>query len=85
LGILAPEFAATGPGIRRYIISWKLRTTMTAGDVTDTLDLALAASGCDSSTVLHKPRLLSDNGRHAFEVPAALSVTSGALMATAPL
>ena len=27
-----------------------------------TLDLALAASGCDSATVLHKPRLLSDNG-----------------------
>jgi transposase InsO family protein len=37
-------------------------TTMTAGDVTDTLDLALAASGCDSATVLHMPRLLSDNG-----------------------
>lgn len=33
-----------------------------AEDVTDTLDLALAASGCDSATVLHKPRLLSDNG-----------------------
>ena len=46
----------------RYIISWKLCTTMTAGDVTDTLDLALAASGCDSATVLHMPRLLSDNG-----------------------
>ncbi len=35
---------------------------MRAQDVTDTLDLALAASGCDSATVLHKPRLLSDNG-----------------------
>jgi transposase InsO family protein len=35
---------------------------MRAEDVTDTLDLALAASGCDSATVLHKPRLLSDNG-----------------------
>jgi hypothetical protein len=34
---------------------------MRAEDVTDTLDLALAASGCDSATVLHKPRLLSDN------------------------
>jgi transposase InsO family protein len=33
-----------------------------AEDVTDTLDLALKASGCDSATVLHKPRLLSDNG-----------------------
>ncbi len=46
----------------RYIISWKLCTTMKAGDVTDTLELALAASGCDQATVLHKPRLLSDNG-----------------------
>ncbi|SFU16693.1 putative transposase, partial [Sedimentitalea nanhaiensis] len=30
--------------------------------MTDTLDLALQASGCDRATVLHKPRLLSDNG-----------------------
>lgn len=45
----------------RYIIAWKLCTNMRAEDVTDTLDLALAASGCDSATVLHKPRLLSDN------------------------
>jgi len=46
----------------RYIIAWKLCTTMKAADVTDTLDLALAASGCDRATVRHKPRLLSDNG-----------------------
>ena len=36
--------------------------TMRAEDVTNTLDLALAASGCDQANVLHKPRLLSDNG-----------------------
>jgi transposase InsO family protein len=35
---------------------------MKAEDVTATLDLALAASGCDSATVVAKPRLLSDNG-----------------------
>lgn len=35
---------------------------MTANDVTDTLKLALAASGCDEARVRHKPRLLSDNG-----------------------
>ena len=35
---------------------------MRAGDVTETLDMALAASGCDSAQVVHKPRLLSDNG-----------------------
>ena len=46
----------------RYIIAWKLCTTMKASDVTDTLDLALQASGCDQATVMHKPRLLSDNG-----------------------
>jgi len=46
----------------RYIIAWKLCTTMKAGDVTDTLDLALTASGCDQAKVHHKPRLLSDNG-----------------------
>jgi len=46
----------------RYIIAWKLCSSMRAEDVTNTLDLALAASGCDSATVLHKPKLLSDNG-----------------------
>ena len=45
----------------RHIIAWKLCTTMKAGDVTDTLDLELAL-GCDQATVLHKSRLLSDNG-----------------------
>jgi putative transposase len=46
----------------RYIVGWKLCTNMGADDVSATLDIALAASGCDSVTVLHKPRLLSDNG-----------------------
>lgn len=46
----------------RYIISLKLCTNMRAEDVTDTLDLALQASGCDQVHVVHKPRLLSDNG-----------------------
>ncbi len=46
----------------RYIVAWKLCTTMKAEDVTDTLELALEASGCSSATVRHKPRLLSDNG-----------------------
>ena len=35
---------------------------MKAEDVTDTLEDALVASGCDAATVVHKPRLLSDNG-----------------------
>lgn len=46
----------------RYIIAWKLCTTMRAKDVTDTIELALQASGCNQATVEHKPRLLSDNG-----------------------
>jgi len=46
----------------RYIIAWKLCSTMRASDVTETIELALAASGCDQSVVQHKPRLLSDNG-----------------------
>jgi transposase InsO family protein len=46
----------------RYIIAWKLCTTMKAGDVTDTLEMALQASGCDHANILHRPRLLSDNG-----------------------
>ena len=46
----------------RYIIAWKLCSSMRAEDVTDTLDMTLAASGCDQARVMHKPRLLSDNG-----------------------
>ena len=36
--------------------------TMKTSDVTDTLNMALVASGCDQANVVHKPRLLSDNG-----------------------
>ncbi len=46
----------------RYVIAWKLCSTMKASDVTDTLELALQASGCDQANVRHRPRLLSDNG-----------------------
>ena len=35
---------------------------MSTSDVTDTLEMALQASGCDQVHVVHKPRLLSDNG-----------------------
>jgi transposase InsO family protein len=46
----------------RFIIAWKLCTTMKAEDVTTTLGLALKASGLDQTKVVHRPRLLSDNG-----------------------
>lgn len=46
----------------RYVVAWRLCATMKAGDVTATLEEALIASGCNSVTVTHRPRLLSDNG-----------------------
>jgi transposase InsO family protein len=46
----------------RFIVAWQLCATMKAHDVTATLDKALSASGLDKMTVVHRPRLLSDNG-----------------------
>ena len=48
--------------LSRYIVAWKLCSTMRAQNVTDTLSLALDASGLDQASVVHRPRLLSDNG-----------------------
>ena len=39
---------------------------MKAEDVTATLDLALKASGLDKAKVIHRPRLLSDNGSTSY-------------------
>jgi putative transposase len=46
----------------RYILSWRLCRSMSADDVKQTLDLAIAESGVDHVYVRHRPRLLSDNG-----------------------
>lgn len=46
----------------RCILAWKLCTSMTATDVSDTLQIALQTSGLDRANVVHRPRLLSDNG-----------------------
>ena len=46
----------------RFILAWLLLTSMQAGDVTETLDLARARTGVDRVQVVHRPRLLSDNG-----------------------
>jgi putative transposase len=46
----------------RFIVAWKLCATMRASDVTETLDLALAAAGLDQISIVHRPRLLTDNG-----------------------
>ncbi|NQU06490.1 MAG: transposase [Calditrichaeota bacterium] len=46
----------------RYILSWKLFSSMSAGDVKEVLDMALEKTGIDKVKVRHRPRLLSDNG-----------------------
>ena len=46
----------------RFIVAWRLCTSMTATDVADTLDDALSFTKLDSVKVKHKARLLSDNG-----------------------
>ncbi len=46
----------------RYIIAWKLSSSMGATDVTRTLDEAIAITGVDQKSVKHRPRLLRDNG-----------------------
>ncbi len=48
-----PEFVAQIlDDYSRYIIAWKLCTTMKAADVIDTLDLALKAAGCDQAALV---------------------------------
>ena len=46
----------------RYIIAWKLTSTMGVSDVKETLDEAIAYTGVTQVPVQHRPRLLSDNG-----------------------
>jgi len=46
----------------RYILAWKLCSSMSTRDVTETLDLAVARTGVERVQVRHRPRLLSDNG-----------------------
>ena len=46
----------------RYIIAWKLFTTMSAGDVKQVLDMAIEKTRATGVAVKHRPRLLSDNG-----------------------
>ena len=46
----------------RYIIAWKLCTTMKADDVKTVIEMALARTGVTNVNVCNRPRLLSDNG-----------------------
>lgn len=46
----------------RYILAWRVFTSMNAFDVQETLDAALAKTNLEKVKVRHRPRLLSDNG-----------------------
>ncbi len=46
----------------RYILAWKLSTTLGTDDVKETLEIALHRTGLKQVKVKHRPRLLSDNG-----------------------
>jgi len=46
----------------RYILAWRLCQTMMAEDVKKTLDMAIERTGVEHVHVVHRPRLLSDNG-----------------------
>lgn len=46
----------------RFIVSWRLCSSMGASDVADTLDDALAFADIEQVEVAHRLRLLSDNG-----------------------
>jgi transposase InsO family protein len=46
----------------RYIITWKLFSSMSAEDVQELLDLAIAKTGITEIKIRHRHRLLSDNG-----------------------
>ena len=46
----------------RYILAWRLCRTMMAKDVKKTLDMAIEWTGVEHVHVVHRPRLLSDNG-----------------------
>jgi putative transposase len=46
----------------RYILAWRLCQSMMAEDVKKTLDMAIEWTGVKHVHVVHRPRLLSDNG-----------------------
>jgi putative transposase len=49
-------------GYSRYILAWQLCTGMSAQDVKETIETAIQFTGFQDPSVLHRPRLLSDNG-----------------------
>ena len=53
----------------RYILAWRLASTMGTADVKATLDQALEMTGVTQVKVQHRPRLLSDNGPSFMSKP----------------
>jgi putative transposase len=45
----------------RFILAWRLCTTVSASDLSDTFDYVLAFTELNQVNVQHRPRLLSDN------------------------
>ena len=61
---------------------------MKAEDVTGTLKLALQASRLDQAAVMHRPRLLSDNGSSYVSTlidPAFFSRSSFSIIPASPM
>jgi putative transposase len=46
----------------RYILSWRLCSSMSAAEVTEVIEEAIEFSGVKHAHVVQRPRLLSDNG-----------------------
>jgi putative transposase len=61
----------------RFIVAWKLCATMNALDVTATLDLALAASGLNQMTVVHRRGCCRTTARHMSRATWPIGCTSG--------
>ena len=66
----------------RFILAWRLCTGMAASDVAATLEQALAVAGLDQATVVHRPRLLSDNGPSYVSAELATWLTARAMAHT---
>ena len=64
----------------RFILAWRLCTGMAASDVAATLEQAVA--GLDQATVVHRPRLLSDNGPSHVSAEFATWLTARAMAHT---
>ena len=66
----------------RFILAWRLCTGMAASDVAATLEQALALAGLDQAKVVHRPRLLSDNGPSYVSTELATWLTARAMAHT---